>query len=52
MPHSPRGAVVRWQVQPNKLLGVIGEHDGYPVEDIDVSHDQTYLWSPFLNLEP
>ena len=34
------------QIQPNKLLGVIGEHDGYPVEDIDVSHDQTYLWSP------
>ena len=36
------------QVQPNKLLGVIGEHDGYPVEDIDVSHDLTYLWSPLL----
>ena len=31
------------QVQHNKLLGVIGEHDGYPVEHIDVSHDHAYL---------
>ena len=31
------------QIQPNKLLGVLGEHDGYPVEHIDLSHDQTLL---------
>ena len=32
------------QMQPNKLLGVIGEHEGYPVEHMDVSYDKTYLW--------
>ena len=36
-------SVVPVQIQPNKLLGVLGEHDGYPVEHIDLSHDQMFL---------
>lgn len=42
---SEDGIIRVVQIQPNKLLGVIGEHEGYPVECIDVSFDCAYLGS-------
>ena len=43
--HSHTRTHAHTQIQPNKLLGVIGEHDGYPVEHIALSHDRAFLSS-------
>ena len=32
-------------IHPNKVLGVIGDHDGFPVEGIQASNDRKYLGS-------
>lgn len=32
-------------IHPNKVLGVIGDHDGFPVEGIRASNDRKYLGS-------
>lgn len=42
---SEDGIIRVVQIQPNKLLGVIGEHEGFPVECIDVSYDCSFLAS-------
>ncbi|KAI2513739.1 hypothetical protein MHU86_522 [Fragilaria crotonensis] len=33
------------QLHPDKLLGVLGEHDGYPVEKLQFNSDRTYVGS-------
>ncbi|EKX48261.1 hypothetical protein GUITHDRAFT_86068 [Guillardia theta CCMP2712] len=42
---SEDGIIRVISVMPNKLLGVIGEHDGCPVEHIQMSHDNKFLAS-------
>eukprot|EP00281_Chroomonas_sp_CCMP1168_P027158 CAMPEP_0206248846 /NCGR_PEP_ID=MMETSP0047_2-20121206/20590_1 /ASSEMBLY_ACC=CAM_ASM_000192 /TAXON_ID=195065 /ORGANISM="Chroomonas mesostigmatica_cf, Strain CCMP1168" /LENGTH=366 /DNA_ID=CAMNT_0053674523 /DNA_START=51 /DNA_END=1151 /DNA_ORIENTATION=- len=42
---SEDGIIRIVSIQPNKLLGVIGEHEGYPVEHLAVSFDKKYLGS-------
>lgn len=33
------------QMYPNKLLGVVGDHDDFPIEKIALSHDRALLAS-------
>jgi len=33
------------QIHPNKFLGLLGDHDDFPVEDIQFSHDKRLLGS-------
>jgi len=33
------------QIHPNKLIGVLGDHDGFPVEDIQFSSDKQLIGS-------
>ena len=42
---SADGIIRVVQLQPNKLLGVIGDHEGFPVERIALSHDKSFLAS-------
>jgi hypothetical protein len=32
-------------ILPNRFIGVVGEHDGFPIENMCVSHDKTLLAS-------
>ena len=32
-------------VLPNQFIGVLGEHDGYPIERLSISSDRAYLAS-------
>ncbi|KAK9688494.1 WD domain repeat-containing protein 55 [Basidiobolus ranarum] len=42
---SSDGLIRVVQIHPNKLLGVVGEHDDFPVEQIRLSHDNQYMGS-------
>merc|ERR1711998_778123 len=42
---SSDGLIRVMQVQPNKLLGVIGDHDDFPVERIAFSHARRLITS-------
>jgi WD40 repeat protein len=33
------------QIHPNKLIGVLGDHDGFPVEDLQFSFDKQLIGS-------
>lgn len=39
------GTVRAVNILPNRFLGVIGEHDGFPVENMSLSHCKTFLAS-------
>lgn len=42
---SSDGLIRIVQIHPNKLLGVIGDHDEMPVEKIDLSFDKNLIGS-------
>eukprot|EP00123_Amoebidium_parasiticum_P020460 comp50296_c0_seq1/m.47636 comp50296_c0_seq1/g.47636 ORF comp50296_c0_seq1/g.47636 comp50296_c0_seq1/m.47636 type:complete len:349 (-) comp50296_c0_seq1:241-1287(-) len=42
---SSDGLIRVVQIHPNKLLGVVGEHQDFPIERIRLSHDKHYLGS-------
>jgi len=42
---SSDGLVRVVEIQPNKLLGVLGNHDGFPVEDLQFSRDKRVIGS-------
>ena len=37
---SSDGVIRIVSILPNKMLGVVGEHDAYPVERLSLSHDR------------
>lgn len=42
---SSDGLVRVVEIQPNRLLGVLGDHDGFPVEDLQFSRDRGLIGS-------
>ncbi|KAK6172493.1 hypothetical protein SNE40_016131 [Patella caerulea] len=42
---SGDGIIRAVNILPNSFMGVIGEHDGFPIEGIDLTHDKTLLAS-------
>ena len=42
---SSDGVVRVMQVHPDRLLGVLGDHDGFPVENLKFSHDRKIVGS-------
>ncbi|KAG5463175.1 MAG: hypothetical protein BJ554DRAFT_1275 [Olpidium bornovanus] len=42
---SSDGMIRGCQIQPNTFLGVVGEHEEFPVEQIRLSHDKAFLAS-------
>lgn len=42
---SSDGLIRVINIHPNKLLGVIGEHDEFPVERLSLSRDESFLAS-------
>jgi hypothetical protein len=42
---SSDGLIRLVQLHPDKLLGVLGEHDGYPVEKLQFNADRSYVGS-------
>jgi len=42
---SSDGLIRIMQLYPNKLLGVVGDHDEFPIEKISMSHDRRLLAS-------
>ncbi len=37
---SSDGVIRIVSILPNRMLGVVGEHDAYPVERLSLSHDR------------
>merc|ERR1711939_1280309 len=42
---SSDGLIRIMQINPNKLLGVVGDHDDFPIEKIAMLHDRNLLTS-------
>ncbi|XP_041360026.1 WD repeat-containing protein 55-like isoform X2 [Gigantopelta aegis] len=42
---SEDGMIRAVNILPNRFIGVVGEHDGFPVESLSLSHDRQFIAS-------